>query len=84
MQTREDWREWFESLSMELIKESPSPAIRACVSLVDSYKPLGLDLFNAAFVSCWTELFEGYKVLTHYVTSFCFAKRLIGRSCAIH
>jgi len=78
MQTREDWREWFESLSMELIKESPSPAIRACVALVDSYKPLGLDLFNAAFVSCWTELFEGYKVPTPHVTSSCLAKRLIG------
>jgi len=69
-QTRKDWREWFESLSMELIKESPSPEIRACVSLVDSYKPLGLDLFNAAFVSCWTKLFEGYKVSTSDITSF--------------
>ena len=74
MQTREDWRQWFECLSMELIKESPSPAIRACVSLVDSYKPLGLDLFNAAFVSCWTELFEGYKVYTPYIPSLHFAE----------
>jgi FKBP12-rapamycin complex-associated protein len=78
MQTREDWREWFESLSMELIKESPSPAIRACVSLVDSYKPLGLDLFNAAFVSCWTELFEGYKVSTPYKADFRLAECPVG------
>lgn len=30
--------------------------IRSCWALAQTYPPLSRDLFNAAFVSCWTEL----------------------------
>ncbi|KAL4956134.1 armadillo-type protein [Aspergillus filifer] len=59
--TREDWQEWIRRFSVELLKESPSPALRACASLAGLYTPLSRDLFNAAFVSCWTELFDQYQ-----------------------
>lgn len=59
--TREDWQEWIRRFSVELLKESPSPALRACASLAGIYQPLARDLFNAAFVSCWTELFDQYQ-----------------------
>ncbi|KAL4938041.1 hypothetical protein BDV06DRAFT_201821 [Aspergillus oleicola] len=59
--TREDWQEWIRRFSVELLKESPSPALRACASLAGIYLPLARDLFNAAFVSCWTELFDQYQ-----------------------
>jgi FKBP12-rapamycin complex-associated protein len=59
---REDWQEWFRKFSTELLRESTSHALRACVSLVDIHPPLGLDLFNAAFISCWPELFDQYQV----------------------
>ncbi|KAI0228314.1 phosphatidylinositol kinase- protein kinase tor1 [Massospora cicadina] len=54
--TRDDWIEWFRRFSVELIKESPSHAVRACYTLASAYHPLAKELFNAAFVSCWCEL----------------------------
>ncbi|WEW59078.1 phosphatidylinositol kinase- protein kinase tor1 [Emydomyces testavorans] len=59
--TREDWQEWMRRFSVELLKESPSHALRACASLAGIYQPLAKDLFNAAFVSCWTELYHTYQ-----------------------
>ena len=47
--------------SVELLKESPSHALRACAGLAGVYQPLAKDLFNAAFVSCWTELYDRYQ-----------------------
>lgn len=60
--TREDWGEWMQRLSVEFMKESPSHALRACMSLVDVHTPLARELFNAAFLSCWTELYDQYQV----------------------
>ena len=59
--TREDWIEWMRRFSVELLKESPSHALRACAGLAGVYQPLAKDLFNAAFASCWTELYEQYQ-----------------------
>ena len=60
--TREDWVEWMHRLGVEFMKESPSHALRACMSLVDIHAPLAKELFNAAFLSCWTELYDQYQV----------------------
>ncbi|EJD07323.1 atypical/PIKK/FRAP protein kinase [Fomitiporia mediterranea MF3/22] len=60
-QTREDWNEWMHGLSVELMKESPSHALRACMRLVGDHPPLARALFNAAFLSCWTELYDQYQ-----------------------
>lgn len=54
--SKDDWLEWLRRLNIELLKESPSPAIKSCSSLAVNYPTLAKDLFNAAFVSCWTEL----------------------------
>ncbi|KAI0046207.1 atypical/PIKK/FRAP protein kinase [Auriscalpium vulgare] len=59
--TREDWNEWMHRLSVEFMKESPSHALRACMSLVDIHHPLAKELFNAAFISCWRDLYEQYQ-----------------------
>ena len=59
--TREDWQEWFRRFSVELLKESPAHALRACTPLATLYPPLARTLFNSAFVSCWTELYEQYQ-----------------------
>eukprot|EP01133_Synstelium_polycarpum_P000171 gene171-204_t len=56
--TKEDWVEWIRRFSVELLRESPSPALRSCLSLAQDYHPLVKELFNAGFVSCWTELHE--------------------------
>ncbi|ORX52573.1 phosphatidylinositol kinase Tor2 [Piromyces finnis] len=59
--TKEDWMEWLRRLSVELLKESPSPALRACASLAAVYYPLSRELFNAGFVSCWSELYDQFQ-----------------------
>ena len=60
--TKEDWLEWMHRLSVEFMKESPSHALRACMSLVDIHPPLAKELFNAAFISCWGDLYDQYQV----------------------
>ncbi|KAI5778883.1 armadillo-type protein [Geopyxis carbonaria] len=59
--TKEDWQEWIRRFSVELLKQSPSHALRACAGLAGVYYPLARDLFNAAFVSCWTELYDQFQ-----------------------
>ena len=60
--TREEWEEWVRRLSVELLKELPSHALRACMNLVDKHPLSAWQLFNAAFLSCWTELYDQYQV----------------------
>jgi FKBP12-rapamycin complex-associated protein len=59
--TKEDWAEWIRRFSVELLRESPSPALRSCLSLAQVYHALARELFNSSFVSCWTELHEQYQ-----------------------
>lgn len=59
--TSTDWLEWFRRLKVELIRESPNPALRACSALCQAYPPLANELFHASFVSCWYELSEQYQ-----------------------
>ena len=59
--TKEDWQEWMRRFSIELLKESPSNALRACQQLATVYQQLARDLFNVAFISCWTELYDQYQ-----------------------
>lgn len=59
--TKEDWMEWMRRFSIELLRESPSAALRSCCALAQAYNPLARALFNPAFVSCWNELYEQYQ-----------------------
>lgn len=59
--TKEDWQEWMRRFSVTVLMESPNHALRACASLASTYPPLARELFNSAFVSCWSELFEQYQ-----------------------
>jgi serine/threonine-protein kinase mTOR len=60
--TKEDWQEWLRRFSTTLLSESPNHALRACAQLASSYLPLARELFNSAFVSCWSELYENFQV----------------------
>ncbi|KAI9910180.1 hypothetical protein PsorP6_010397 [Peronosclerospora sorghi] len=59
--TKEDWLEWMRRFSIELLRESPSAALRSCCALAQAYHPLARALFNPAFMSCWNELYEQYQ-----------------------
>ncbi|OAQ78856.1 phosphatidylinositol 3-kinase tor2 [Purpureocillium lilacinum] len=59
--TKEDWQEWLRRFSTTLLTESPNHALRACASLASVYLPLARELFNSAFVPCWSELYEQFQ-----------------------
>ncbi|KAL3515383.1 hypothetical protein ACH5RR_022285 [Cinchona calisaya] len=56
--TKEDWAEWMRHFSIELLKESPFPALRTCARLAQRQPFVGRELFSAGFVSCWSQLNE--------------------------
>jgi FKBP12-rapamycin complex-associated protein len=68
--TREDWTEWMRRFSVELLRESPQQALRACTSLASVYHTIARTLFNSAFISCWSELYDQYQEeLVHAIES---------------
>ncbi|DBA66640.1 TPA: hypothetical protein ACH3X2_002209 [Trebouxia sp. C0005] len=56
--TKEDWAEWMRHFAVELLKESPSHALRATHLLAQVQPSMARELFAAGFVSCWAELEE--------------------------
>jgi hypothetical protein len=60
--SRDDWDEWMRRLGIQLLREAPSPALRASASLAHAYQPLSRELFSAAFVCCWKELTQPYRI----------------------
>ena len=52
----EAWNEWLRRLSMQLVQETPDKALRALHQICTSYNILARDLFNATFISCWSNL----------------------------
>ncbi|KAJ2236038.1 phosphatidylinositol kinase- protein kinase tor1 [Coemansia sp. RSA 485] len=56
-----DWMGWLDNFAVELLRQSPSPALRATCALASNHPKLRSELFNAAFVSCWTELPGQYQ-----------------------
>ncbi|CAN0312176.1 unnamed protein product, partial [Hapterophycus canaliculatus] len=56
--TKEDWEDWIRRVPVELLRENPSAALRACAPLAQAHPPLSIALLHAAFVSCWLELSE--------------------------
>lgn len=71
--TREDWEEWFRRFSVQLLREAPSPALRACAELAQTYQPLARELFAAAFVCCWAELTDQYRSNLRFSLEVCFS-----------
>ncbi|KAF9295116.1 phosphatidylinositol kinase- protein kinase tor1, partial [Mortierella antarctica] len=59
--TKDDWADWIRRLTLEMLKETPSHSLRACGELANSLQPLARELFNAAFMSCWTSLTEQFQ-----------------------
>ena len=59
--TKDDWSEWMRHLSVALLKESPSPALRACHTIAQVQPFVARELFPAGFLSCWSELVESYQ-----------------------
>eukprot|EP01063_Lacrimia_lanifica_P018146 TRINITY_DN2509_c0_g1_i1.p1 TRINITY_DN2509_c0_g1~~TRINITY_DN2509_c0_g1_i1.p1 ORF type:complete len:2948 (+),score=888.97 TRINITY_DN2509_c0_g1_i1:584-8845(+) len=52
---------WLSQLGQKLLRESPSPSLRAAFDIARQYPQLNHDLFNVAFVSCYFDLAEKYR-----------------------
>ena len=57
----DDWNTWLRSLQLELLRESPSFALRACSSLAGKYPPVARELMCSAFLSCWRDMDDQVK-----------------------
>ncbi|KAI6224301.1 Serine/threonine-protein kinase TOR [Aphelenchoides fujianensis] len=57
--SRDEWLQWLATLRTQLLRQSSSAALRACAELAEMHEPLAKELFNAAFMSVWTQLKEG-------------------------
>lgn len=68
--TKDDWTDWIRRLTLEMLKETPSHSLRACGELANSFQPLARELFNAAFMSCWTSLTEQFQVCVRCLCEF--------------
>ena len=66
-----DWEEWINRFSVELLKHSPSQALRACFQAAQVCLPLARELFSYSFVACFQELDDEEKteVLSHLNTA---------------
>jgi len=63
--TKSDWAEWTRKFSLVLLSESSSASLRSCAAAAKAHYPLARELFNAAFISCWSELtYELQRELT--------------------
>lgn len=54
--TAQDWNNWIDNLASALFSQSQSASIRSVAVLGDRYPRFTRELFNAAFLSCWTPL----------------------------
>jgi hypothetical protein len=75
--TAGDWNEWIKRLTMEMLRESSSPCLRSCWAMVQSYPPLGRELFQAAFVSCWQDLSDENQESLVKALQFAFSSQSI-------
>ena len=81
--SKEDWLEWLRKFNIELIKESPSLSLRSCYPIALMSNSVARDLFNPAFLTCWTELnidqqkVSGFILLmTILIFMFCYIRNL--------
>jgi FKBP12-rapamycin complex-associated protein len=51
--TKDDWSEWMRNFSVELLAQSPSPALRACHSLAQVRTYHFLYYVRWSAVECW-------------------------------
>eukprot|EP00397_Hematodinium_sp_SG-2012_P000203 GEMP01000203.1.p1 GENE.GEMP01000203.1~~GEMP01000203.1.p1 ORF type:complete len:1732 (+),score=334.48 GEMP01000203.1:1967-7162(+) len=59
--TKDEWITWIRRFALELLRESASPALRACWPLAQVYRPLAKELFFISFLSCWLFLYDQYQ-----------------------
>jgi FKBP12-rapamycin complex-associated protein len=59
--TDEEWRDWLRTFCLQLLKHSPSFALRVCHPLAQVHHAFSRQLFHPAFSSCYNELDESMR-----------------------
>ena len=57
----DDWYSWLRTLQLELLRESPSFALRACSALAAKHSAMACELMCPAFLSCWMDMDDVVK-----------------------
>ena len=57
----DDWHSWLRTLQLDLLRESPSFALRACSPLAAKHGAMARELMCPAFLSCWQEMDDVVK-----------------------
>lgn len=55
--TASDIRDWMRRLSIEFLRQSPSPILQQCAALAKFHQPLSNQLLNVSFMSLWDDSF---------------------------
>lgn len=77
--TKEDWAEWMRHFSIQLLKESPSPALRTCARLAQLQVPLTMDIIH-----CGISVFlSDFHLLSLNFTAFCWARVVCSWICQL-
>jgi hypothetical protein len=67
--TDTEWWEWLRNVAIMLLRQSPSLALRSVSELAVKNDSIAYELFNVAFLSCWTQL-KGGTTQTLFITNF--------------
>lgn len=59
--TKNDWLTWLSNLRVQVLRQSPSSALRATSALAEADINIGKDFFNAGFLSCWMKLSDPHR-----------------------
>ena len=59
--TKDDWLTWLSNLRVQVLRQSPSSALRATAPLAEADVNIGKDFFNAGFLSCWAKLSDPHR-----------------------
>lgn len=75
--TKDDWVEWMRHVSVELLRHTPSPALRACLDIAQVQPQVARELFCASFASCWQELNQSERTQLIRFLELAFGSRTI-------
>jgi len=75
--TKDDWVEWMRHVSVELLRHTPSPALRACLEIAQVQPQVARELFCASFASCWQELSQSERTQLIRCLELAFGSRTI-------
>mmetsp|Transcript_14091 Transcript_14091/g.42105 ORF Transcript_14091/g.42105 Transcript_14091/m.42105 type:complete len:2582 (-) Transcript_14091:13-7758(-) len=51
--SNDEWAEWIHRVSVESLRQSPSPYLRPCATIAEVYQPVAFQMLRLAFFAVW-------------------------------